>query len=82
MRPEARTSVDAIEYDKPIATQRGSKWNPRNWSLWTWLIAILVVVCALVAIIVGAVVGSRDSGSSYPDYSRLTYAIKDTCTYT
>ncbi|OCL02420.1 glycoside hydrolase family 16 protein [Glonium stellatum] len=56
-----------------------SSTNPRNWSKKVWLgIAAAVII---IAIIVGAVVGVRESerrANAYPDYSKLNYSLLDT----
>lgn len=57
-------------------TRRPSNWNPKTWSkkVWTGVTAGLVIV--IVAIIVGAVLGTR--ANAYPDYSPLRYTLSDT----
>jgi len=77
MRSDAYASIDTLDYDKSAAPRGNNKWNPRHWSLKTWLIAAAILVCALIAIIVGAVLGTRNA-NAYPDYSPLNYTIKDT----
>lgn len=55
----------------------GYPWyNPRGWSLRTKLIAGVAVVVVIVAVIVGAVEGTK--ANRYPDYSRLDYQLVDT----
>lgn len=54
----------------------GSNFNPKNWGMKTKIAAGVGIVVILVAIIVGAVVGTRMN--RYPAYSKLSYAIKDT----
>ncbi|GES58164.1 putative endo-1,3(4)-beta-glucanase [Aspergillus terreus] len=51
-------------------------YNPRGWSLRTKLIAGVAVVVVIVAVIVGAVEGTK--ANRYPDYSRLDYQLVDT----
>ena len=46
------------------------------WSKKVVIIASILAVIAIVAIIVGAVLGTR--ASSYPDYSALSYTLQDT----
>ena len=58
-------------------SQAHSRFNPRYWQLRTWLIAAAVFCCLLIAIIVGAVEGVK--ANAYPDYSALTYSLKDSC---
>ncbi|KAF7591874.1 hypothetical protein BBP40_000916 [Aspergillus hancockii] len=51
-------------------------YNPRGWSLRTKLIAGVVTVAVVVAIIVGAVEGTK--ANRYPDYTKLNYKLVDT----
>lgn len=62
------------EYEQP--SPRGSKWNPRNWSRKTILIALGVAAIVLVVLIVGIYFGVQNN--SYPDYTPLTYQLQDT----
>lgn len=55
----------------------GSKWAPRNWTACTWISVGTAVAVIIVAIIVGAVLGSEAS-AAYPDYSALSYTLQDT----
>ncbi|GAB7348803.1 hypothetical protein MBLNU459_g7521t2 [Dothideomycetes sp. NU459] len=56
-------------------TSAASKWNPLHWPLWAKITAAAATVIVIVAIIVGAVEGTKSG--AYPDYSKLTYAIQD-----
>ncbi|KAB8225549.1 concanavalin A-like lectin/glucanase domain-containing protein [Aspergillus novoparasiticus] len=51
-------------------------YNPRGWSLRTKLIAGVVGVAVVVAVIVGAVEGTK--ANRYPDYTKLNYQLVDT----
>lgn len=51
-------------------------YDPRGWSLRTRLIAGAVVVVVIVAVIVGAVEGTK--ANRYPDYAQLDYKLVDT----
>lgn len=62
------------EYAEPAP--RGSKWNPRNWTRKTILIALGVAAIALVVLIVAIYFGVQNN--SYPDYTPLTYQLQDT----
>ena len=53
-----------------------SWYNPRGWSPRRKIIVIAIVAVVIVAIIVGAYEGVRSN--RYPDYSRLSYTLKDT----
>lgn len=56
----------------------GSKFNPVHWSRKWKIIGAVGVIAIIVAVIVGAVVGTEESGSSsYPDYSPLNYTISE-----
>lgn len=79
--PVAATSASRSEslddYDaKQTTLSTGSRWNPRNWSRRTIIIAIVAAVIIIVAIIVGAVEGTKQT--AYPDYTKLTYTLQDT----
>lgn len=78
MGEDAYSSVSsaAASYDK-TPQRGGSKWNPRNWTRKIWIIATVVLICALIVIIVPAVVVTQKS-SAYPDYSALSYSLADT----
>jgi hypothetical protein len=54
-----------------------SKLNPLHWRLRTWLIVGVVFIIILIAVIVGAVEGVK--ANAYPDYSDLSYSLKDSC---
>jgi len=69
-----------LGYRKPEGAQYGqthSRFNPRYWRLRTWLIAAAIFCVLLIAIVVGAVEGVK--ANAYPDYSALTYSLKDSC---
>lgn len=54
-----------------------SRWDPRGWRKRTWAGIALVLI---VAIIVGVVAGVEVAKANrYPDYSKLTYSLEDTC---
>lgn len=62
-------------YEK--ATQPTSNLNPKGWTKKKKiLVGAAVAIVILIAIIVGAVVGTRDN--AYPDYSQVTYRLADT----
>lgn len=71
--PPDYTPVDVHNASGPSTV---SKWNPKGWPLWGKIAAGLLLVGIIIAIIVGAVVGSKNH-KSYPNYSKLTYAIED-----
>ncbi|OJJ95717.1 hypothetical protein ASPACDRAFT_1859952 [Aspergillus aculeatus ATCC 16872] len=53
-------------------------YDPRGWSTRTrLLVAAGIAIVIIIAVVVGAVEGTRRS-SSYPDYSRLNYELVDT----
>jgi len=54
----------------------GSPWNPRNWGWKRWAAAGLALAVLIIIIVVPSVVVTRNN--RYPDYSRLTYSLKDT----
>jgi len=68
-------------YESTGTAATHSKWNPLHWPTWAKVTGIIVTVAVIVAIIVGAVEGSKNSGS-YPDYSFLNYTIADNYTGT
>lgn len=52
-------------------------WDPRYWSKKVWIgIAAVVVIAIVIGVAVGVTQGKK---KSYPDYSQLTYTLKDTC---
>lgn len=61
-------------YNAP--SPRGSKYNPKNWSRKTVLIALGVAIVALIVLIVAIYFGVHDK--SYPDYTPLAYHLQDT----
>ena len=52
-----------------------SKWNPLSWPWWVLALAIVAVLAIIIGAVVGGVEGAKSS--SYPDYSPLTYSIAD-----
>lgn len=57
-----------------------SAWDPRYWSKKVWIGIVAVIV---IAIVIGVAVGvTQGKKTSYPDYSQLTYTLKDTCEFT
>ncbi|UKZ46342.1 hypothetical protein TrVGV298_000543 [Trichoderma virens] len=52
-------------------------WDPRYWSKKVWIgIAVVIVIAIIIGVAVGVTQGKK---SSYPDYSQLSYTLKDTC---
>lgn len=64
------------KYTPPQAGPAQPWYNPRGWSLRTKLIAGVVGVAVVVAVIVGAVEGTK--ANRYPDYTQLNYRLVDT----
>ncbi|PTB78443.1 glycoside hydrolase family 16 protein [Trichoderma longibrachiatum ATCC 18648] len=51
-------------------------WDPRHWSKKVWIgIAAVVIIAIVIGVAVGVTQGKK---KSYPDYSQLTYTLKDT----
>lgn len=73
--PSAENHPQSLDYQYSSSHQ-GSRWNPRNWSKRTWIVAVVVAIVALIAIIVGAVEGTKSN--AYPDYTPLNYSLTDT----
>lgn len=56
----------------------GGLWDVRSWSKKVWIgLAAVIVIAIVIGVAVGVTQGKK--GSSYPDYSQLTYTLKDTC---
>lgn len=54
-----------------------SQWDPRGWRKRTWAgIAIALIIAIVVGVAVGVMVAKANR---YPDYSKLTYSLQDTC---
>ncbi|KAE8375432.1 concanavalin A-like lectin/glucanase domain-containing protein [Aspergillus bertholletiae] len=64
------------KYTPPQARPALPWYNPHGWSLCTKLIAGVVGVAVVVAVIVGAVEGTK--ANRYPDYTKLNYQLVDT----
>lgn len=64
-------------YEK--ATRPASQWNPKSWTNKTKIIVgvALAAIIVIVAVVVGAVLGTRNNSNSYPKYSQLTYRLED-----
>ncbi|KAG6218482.1 hypothetical protein E4U50_000901 [Claviceps purpurea] len=58
-------------------TLKHPRWNPRFWTRKVWIGFAAINMMATVLVVSAAVARTRE-GSSYPDYSPLTYALKDT----
>ncbi|KAI1332090.1 glycoside hydrolase family 16 protein [Xylariaceae sp. FL0255] len=56
--------------------QKSQLSRPRTWSKKVWAIVVSVIVIVLIIIIVVPV--EVEKANRYPDYSRLTYSLKDT----
>ncbi|EMC92043.1 glycoside hydrolase family 16 protein [Baudoinia panamericana UAMH 10762] len=69
-----RVYGESPSYDK-LQNRQVSRWKPKTWSWKIWAAAAFSVL-AVVAIVVGAVLGTEDS--AYPKYSALTYTLQDT----
>ena len=54
-------------------------WNPRYWSRKVWIIVGIVLVVIIVIIIAVAVTVSKNN--AYPNYTELSYTLKDTCEF-
>jgi hypothetical protein len=55
----------------------GAPWW-KNKKVWIGVAAVVII-----AIVIGVAVGvTQGKKSSYPDYSQLTYTLKDTCEFT
>lgn len=58
-------------------TKSSSPTSPRNWGKRVW-IGVAAAVVIIIAVVVGVVVGLRRP-NTYPNYSKLNYALLDTC---
>jgi len=77
-RPLGPPPVYEEETHKPEKYITKPKWwdlKAWGWKKWTLLGATVVVL--VVVIIVGAVIATRNA--RYPNYSKLTYTLADTC---
>ncbi|KAL7823965.1 family 16 glycoside hydrolase [Trichoderma gracile] len=77
---EAPPGYEEYPLDSRGHRQSGSSspalWNPRYWSRKVWIgIAAVVVIAIVIGVAVGVTQGKKNS---YPDYSQLTYTLKDT----
>ncbi|KAI9834550.1 MAG: hypothetical protein M1819_002926 [Sarea resinae] len=75
------SNVDLMQGDPSTGyqvgkTTVGSPWHPRNWGRKTFIALGVALVVIIVAVVVGAVEGTKSS--KYPDYTKLTYTLKDT----
>lgn len=74
-------------YDEIMLARKGQEvrhasstmpwWNPRYWRKRVWA-AIIIVIIVIVIIIVAVAVGKARK-NIYPDYTPLSYSLKDTC---
>ncbi|ORY71581.1 concanavalin A-like lectin/glucanase domain-containing protein [Pseudomassariella vexata] len=53
-----------------------SQWNFRTWRKRTWAIIATVLIAIIIAAVVAGVLVSK--ANRYPDYSKLSYSLKDT----
>ncbi|KAF1972625.1 hypothetical protein BU23DRAFT_466909 [Bimuria novae-zelandiae CBS 107.79] len=60
----------------PDRQRRGSRWNPRNWTPFAWIVVGIIAALVVVAAVVSGVLGAR--ANAYPDYYRIDYRLKDT----
>lgn len=67
-------AVEGYPYNAP---SRGARFHPRRWGFKTKIAVAVGMVGIIIAIIVGAVLGTR--ANQYPAYSKLNYTIKDIC---
>jgi len=68
-------SEDSLDV-KTTPRQHTPRWNPRYWSKRAWAIVTLLAVLVIVAVIVGAVEGTKQD--AYPTYTQLNYSLRDT----
>lgn len=74
-------------YDEVMLARKGQEirhasssmpwWNPRYWRKRIW--AAIIIVILVIVIIIVAVAVERARKNMYPDYSPLSYTLKDTC---
>jgi hypothetical protein len=65
------------EFDRPDVL--GHKWyDVKAWGKKVW-IGIAAAVAILIIVIVVAVVETNKKNNKYPDYSRLSYSVSETC---
>ncbi|KAI0138434.1 concanavalin A-like lectin/glucanase domain-containing protein [Pestalotiopsis sp. NC0098] len=62
--------------DNMKRTAATSNWDPRGWRKRTWAGVALVLIAAIIAGVVAGVLVAK--ANRYPDYSKLTYSLKDT----
>ena len=67
----------SYDYSTSARGNRGSRLDPRGWSRITQILSVVGIVVALIIIIAVATVESRNG--SYPNYSKLSYHLQDTC---
>ena len=56
---------------------RRSRWDPRGWSRRSLILSVVGIVIVLIIIIAVATVEARNG--RYPDYSKLSYQLQETC---
>lgn len=79
-RPPSYNSASGLPPGDKSAAMTSTElpwWDPRGWRKRVWAgIAALVVVAIVVGVVAGVLVAKANR---YPDYSKLTYTLKDTC---
>lgn len=84
--PEVKPGETPPAYDEIMLTRPGRDvrraspsmpwWNPRYWRKRVWAGAVVAVLVILAIIISVAVTKAKEN--EYPDYTALTYSLKDT----
>jgi hypothetical protein len=72
-RPPSYSSADL----PPRDMKSPSRLDPRGWRKRTWAGIALVVIVAIIAGVVAGVLVAK--ANRYPDYTKLTYSLEDTC---
>lgn len=84
--PEVKPGEIPPAYDEIMLSRPGQDvrraspsmpwWNPRYWRKRVWA-GVVIAILVILAIIIGVAV-SQTKNNAYPDYTTLSYSLKDT----
>lgn len=75
-------SISSVEMAKEynnMVVESPTASGPKSWGKKVWIGIGAAIVIVIIAIVVPVVVVTRNN--RYPDYTKLTYTLSETCTY-
>jgi hypothetical protein len=54
-------------------------YDAKRWGKKVWIVVAAIIAVVIIIVVVGVVEGEKKN--KYPDYSRLSYSLADTCSF-